>query len=240
MTTAPSRRRDARVAREHLVGQGRDRARGSGSGRPRPRRRRPSRRAGRASPAGSKRRSPASVAFEIALVGSQRKLSGGQSRTSSRRPYSESAPQGRSDPDPDGLGGAHSITTRIVAEGPVAGAADLAAVGERVGDEVEGGAAEALARQHVGDARRVGGQRLGGDPALGQRRRRPPPAGRGRRRAGSSPAAPRAAAARTAACGSPPSVRSFSAASRRPSSRRAPVAATFSPIPKTATTTFSA
>ena len=29
------------------------------------------------------------------------------------------------------------------------------------------GAAEALARQHVGDARRVGRQRLGGDPALG-------------------------------------------------------------------------
>ena len=37
---------------------------------------------------------------------------------------------------------------------------------ERVGDEVERRAAEPLARQHVGDAGRVGGERLGGDPAL--------------------------------------------------------------------------
>ncbi len=40
----------------------------------------------------------ASVAREIALVGSQRKWSGGQSSTSSSGPYSESTPQAVSDP----------------------------------------------------------------------------------------------------------------------------------------------
>ena len=63
-------------------------------------------------------------------------------------------------------------------------------MGERVGDVVERRAGEPLAGQHVRDPGRVGGQRLGGDPALGLRRRRPPPAGRGTPRAGSSPVGP--------------------------------------------------
>jgi hypothetical protein len=53
----------------------------------------------------------ASVAREIALAGSQWKLSGGQSSTSSSRPYSESTPQAGSARAPDSISDVPSIVT---------------------------------------------------------------------------------------------------------------------------------
>ena len=85
--------------------------------------------------------------------------------------------------------------TRSVAQPAVAGAAQAAAVVERLLDVVERLGGQPLAREHVGDAGRVGGQRLGGHAPDGLARRAPPPGGRGRRRAASSRARPRAAAA---------------------------------------------
>ena len=86
----------------------------------------------------------------------------------------------------------------------VAAAADVAAVGDALADVVERLAGQPLAGQDVGDARRVGGERLGRDPARGLVEGRRPPAGRGRPRAASSPARPRAAAAPAGSCGRRP------------------------------------
>ena len=137
VTTAPPGVIDARVAREHLVGQGR-------VGLEEVARVTPARLVGgdHLGVLGARRargRSVAplsSVAFEIALVGSQRKLSGGQSRTSRSAPVlGVDAPAGPArtrraqrrslDHHPDRL------------QGAVARAAHLPAVGDRVGDVVE-------------------------------------------------------------------------------------------------------
>ena len=66
---------------------------------------------------------------------------------------------------------------------------------ERLLDVVERLGREPLAREHVGDPGRIGGERLGGHAARPPRAPAPPPGGRGTRPAGSSPARPRAAAA---------------------------------------------
>ena len=122
---------------------------------------------------------------------------------------------------------------------PVARAAHQAAVGDAVGDVGERRHGQALAGEHVRDPGRVGRQRLGRDPALrggegdhllpGQERLARRELGRapGRRLGERRQRLLLFLASRSQACSSA-------------STSRAPVSAARSPIPNTATTTFSA
>ena len=121
----------------------------------------------------------------------------------------------------------------------VARPADQAAVGEGVRDVGDRRAGQPLAGEDVGDARRIGGQRFGGDPALGLRRTGPPPAVRGRRRAARARAGPREEARRRRRRSSTSAGPICSTACRRPSTSRSAEAVGVSAMPKTATITFS-
>ena len=223
-------RRSSRGRRPGTAAPGR--ARGSGSGRPPPRRRRPAPACCATATSGSKRWPASSVALVIALVSRQRKLSGGQSRTSSSRPYSESTPQAGS--------AAHSVTTRIVRRVRSLRPANQAAVGEGVRDVGDGRAASG-ARPEGRSGRRAGRRRAirrrSGPPP---RRMGPPPAVRGRHRAARAPAGPREEARRRRA--SLLHVRGPDLLDRVPKALDAadpPARSASSPIPKTATITFS-
>ena len=144
-----------------------------------------------------------------ARAGSARRCARPCSAARARRPAARSAARSLHH-HPDG------------AQPAVGRAAQAAAVVERRADVVERLGGQALAGQHVGDAGRVGGERLRRDPARRLARRAPPPAGRGRPRAARARARPTAAAARTPRAARSPGASSASTAC---SQRRRPAAA---------------